>query len=433
MKRKSTILTAALIGTFGLGWSNLAAQNFDDYFEDRTLRLDYIFAGNNKQQTLYVDELCSFPGWAGRRHHLKELPLEGNGQITVCDVQTGDTIYRHSFSSLFQEWQSTEEAVRMNKSFENTFLVPFPQKPVDITVSLSNSHRQRTSEMTHRVDPKDILIRRLDNTPVPPYRYIRKAGDPKNCIDVAFVAEGYREDQMEQFYADCQVAMEAILSHEPFATLKDRFNFVAVGSPSADSGVSIPHDGVWKRTAVNSHFDTFYSERYLTTLHIKELHNLLSGIPYEHLVILANTEEYGGGGVFNSYTLTSSRHKTFRPVVVHEFGHSFAGLADEYFYDDEFEPMYPSDTEPWEQNITTLKNFETKWKDLLPAGTPIPTKPTGTDLYTRIGVYEGAGYQSKGVYRAYQECRMKINEAPVFCPVCVRAIDRLIRFYTENE
>ena len=432
MKRKSTILTAALIGTFGLGWSNLAAQNFDDYFEDRTLRLDYIFAGNNKQQTLFVDELCSFPGWAGRRHHLNELPLEGNGQITVCDVQTGDTIYRHSFSSLFQEWQGTEEAVRTDKSFENTFLVPFPKNPVDITIHLTDNHRKRTSELTHRVDPKDILIRQLDQAAVPPHRYIRKAGDPKNCIDVVFVAEGYREDQMEQFYADCQVATDAILNHEPFTTLKDRFNFVAVASPSADSGVSVPHNGIWKRTAVNSHFDTFYSERYLTTLHIKDLHNLLCGVPYEHIVVLANTEEYGGGGVFNSYTLTSSRHRTFRPVVVHEFGHSFAGLADEYFYDDEFEPMYPADTEPWEQNITTLKNFDAKWKDLLPAGTPIPTKPTGTDLYTHIGVYEGAGYQSKGVYRAYQECRMKINDAPVFCPVCVRAIDRLIRFYTEE-
>lgn len=432
MKRKSTILTAALIGTFGLGWSNLAAQDFDNYFEDRTLRLDYIFAGNNKQQTLFVDELCSFPGWAGRRHHLNELPLEGNGQITVCDVQTGDTIYRHSFSSLFQEWQGTEEAVRTDKSFENTFLVPFPKNPVDITIHLTDNHRKRTSELTHRVDPKDILIRQLDQAAVPPHRYIRQAGDPKDCIDVVFVAEGYREDQMEQFYADCQVATDAILNHEPFTTLKDRFNFVAVASPSADSGVSVPHDGIWKRTAVNSHFDTFYSERYLTTLHIKDLHNLLCGVPYEHIVVLANTEEYGGGGVFNSYTLTSSRHRTFRPVVVHEFGHSFAGLADEYFYDDEFEPMYPADTEPWEQNITTLKNFDVKWKDLLPAGTSIPTKPTGTDLYTRIGVYEGAGYQSKGVYRAYQECRMKINEAPVFCPVCVRAIDRLIRFYTEE-
>ena len=249
MKRKSTILTAALIGTFGLGWSNLAAQDFDNYFEDRTLRLDYIFAGNNKQQTLFVDELCSFPGWAGRRHHLNELPLEGNGQITVCDVQTGDTIYRHSFSSLFQEWQGTEEAVRTDKSFENTFLVPFPKNPVDITIHLTDNHRKRTSELTHRVDPKDILIHQLDQAAVPPHRYIRKAGDPKNCIDVVFVAEGYREDQMEQFYADCQVATDAILNHEPFTTLKDRFNFVAVASPSADSGVSVPHNGIWKRTA----------------------------------------------------------------------------------------------------------------------------------------------------------------------------------------
>ena len=236
---------------------------------------------------------------------------------------------------------------------------------------------------------------------------------------------------MPLFYKDCEVAVEALLDHEPFKSQQKHFNFVAVASESDDSGVSIPGKGIWKKTAVDSHFDTFYSDRYLTTLHLKQLHNLLAGVPYEHIVILANTENYGGGGIYNSYTLTSSRHESYRSVVVHEFGHSFAGLADEYYYDDEFEPMYPAGVEPYEQNITTLTDFDSKWKDMLPEGTPIPTPATGKDLYTKIGVYEGAGYQSKGVYRAFQDCRMKTNDAPVFCPVCVRILDRLIRFYTE--
>lgn len=413
------------------GVSELMAQNFEDYFEDRTLRLDYTFSGTNDRQELYVDQLCSFPGWAGRRHHLKELPLRGYGQIIVCDAASGDTIYTHSFATLFQEWQGTEEATRVQKSFENCFLVPYPKSRVNITVSLFNNRGEISSSMTHPVDPADILIRRLDDAPKTPFRYIRKNGTPEQCIDVAFVAEGYTAGQMEQFYKDCETAVEALVAHEPFKALQKHFNFVAVASESGDSGVSIPGKGIWKKTAVDSHFDTFYSDRYLTTLHLKQLHNLLPGVPYEHIIILANTENYGGGGIYNSYTLTSSRHKTFRQVVVHEFGHSFAGLADEYYYDDEFEPMYPAGVEPYEQNITTLTDFESKWKDLLPEGTAIPTPADGKDLYTKIGVYEGGGYQSKGVYRAFQDCRMKTNSAPVFCPVCVRILERLIHFYAD--
>lgn len=409
------------------------AQNFEECFEDSTLRLDYIFAGTNRTQDVFLDQLCAFPGWAGRRHHLNALPLNGNGQITVCDEASGDTLYRHSFSTLFQEWQSTEEAVKARKSFENTFLVPYPKRPVRIAVTLTDTHHRVCAEMTHRVDPKDILIRRPDTVNTP-FRYIRRQDDPSRCIDVVFVAEGYTETEAEKFYDDCAIATEAILSHEPFASLKDRFNFIAVAAPSEESGVSSPGKGVWKNTAVDSHFDTFYSKRYLTTLHLKQLHDLLSGIPYEHIVILANTDQYGGGGIYNSYTLTAAHHASFRPVVVHEFGHSFGGLADEYYYDDQYETMYPSDTEPWEQNITTLKDFSCKWKDMLADGTQVPTAPSGReeDLYTKIGVYEGAGYQSKGVYRPCQECRMKINAAPVFCPVCRRAMERLIRFYTEE-
>lgn len=415
----------------GLSAIPLAARDFDSCFDNRTLRLDYTFSGTNKQQLLFLDQLSSFSGWAGPRHNLDSLPLRGYGQILMCDAERGDTLYRKSFATLFQEWQGTEEATRVAKSFENSFLVPYPKKKVNITVSLFNNRGEVSSLMTHSVDPKDILIRNLDGVAVTPHRFIRQNGPADKCIDVALVAEGYTQDQMPQFYADCETAVQSILSHEPFKSQSSKFNFIAVASPSSDSGVSIPGQHIWKHTAVDSHFDTFYSERYLTTLHVKQLHDLLVGIPYEHLIILANTEQYGGGGIYNSYTLTSSRHATFRPVVVHEFGHSFAGLADEYYYDDEFEPMYPAGVEPYEQNITTLTDFGSKWKDLLPAGTEIPTRPTGSDVYTKIGVYEGGGYQSKGVYRAYQDCRMKTNEAPVFCPVCVRALDRLIRFYTE--
>ena len=286
------------------------------------------------------------------------------------------------------------------------------------------------TSFTHRVDPHDILIRRLDHAPIPPHRYLLRSGSAEDKIDVAIVAEGYTAQQADLFYADAQKAVNAILSHEPFKHMANQFNFVAVAAASADNDVSVPKEGLWRNTALSSHFSTFYSDRYLTTLHQRDLHNLLARIPYEHIIILANTDTYGGGGIYNAYMLTTAHHAKFEPVVVHEFGHSFAGLADEYYYDDQYENYYSSDREPWEQNLTTLKDFGAKWQDLLTRGTQIHT-PHNERKINRIGVYEGGGYMSKGVYRAYQDCRMKTNECAAFCPVCQRAITRMIDFYTK--
>lgn len=408
------------------------AQKFDEWFDPYTLRVDYIFAGDSASQAIYVDKLVRLPQWAGRRVNLDSLYLQGNGQLTLRDEATGRVIYRNAFSTLFQEWQATPEAAQVRKSFENPFLLPFPKKPALLTVELRNFRQDVTASLTHRIDPSDILIQRM-GAQAAPHRYLLRSGAPEQCIDVAIVAEGYTEAEMDVFYRDASAATEALFAHEPFATYKKRFNVVAVGVPSRDSGVSIPKKNSWKETALHSHFDTFYSDRYLTTLHLKQLHDVLAGIPYEHIIILANTDNYGGGGIFNSYTLTTTHNPQFRPVVVHEFGHSFGGLADEYAYDDQYVEYYPKDVEPWEKNITTLKDFASKWKHLVAPGTPVPTKPDGKKetIYTKVGAYEGAGYQSKGVYRACQECRMKINGAPGFCPVCREAIGGLIRFYTE--
>lgn len=431
MRRILSLLSLMALGL----WAG--AQDFDTHFMDRTLRLDYSFCGTARSQEIYLDEMCQSPGWYGRRGHLAELLLVGNGQITVTDTTGTDTLYRHSFSTLFQEWQTSEEASRVRRSFENVFLIPFPRHAVDVTVTLSDTHNRETSRLRHRVNPEDILIRRIGEQGVLPWRYIHQAGDPREKIDVAIVAEGYTQEEMPRFYEDCQAAVQALLGHEPFRSLGVDFNFVAVPSASVQSGISVPHDGLWVQTALGSHYDTFYSERYLTTLRLRRLHDVLAGVPYEHIIILANTETYGGGGIYNSYMMSSAHHATAPVVLVHEFGHSFAGLADEYYYDDQYEPMYPADTEPWEPNLTTLVDFSSKWADLLPAssagarlvqGWPVSAED-GRDIYTHVGLYEGGGYQSRGVYRPTQDCRMKTNEAPVFCPVCDRSIRRLVDFY----
>ena len=425
------------ISLFCLGIASfltVQAQNFSDWFEEKTLRTDYIFTGNARQQEVCLDELSMLPQWAGRRHHLNELPLAGNGEITMKDKATGTVIYRTSFSSLFQEWLGEEEATRVKKGFENSFLLPFPKKEAIVTISLKNAHQQVSASLTHEIRPDDVLIHQRGTAHITPHRYIHQSGSLEDCIDVAILAEGYTEAEMDLFYQDAEATCEALFSHEPFKKLKNRFNLVAVASPSADSGVSIPLKDEWKSTAVSSHFSTFYSDRYLTTSRVKSIHNWLAGIPYEHVIILANTDTYGGGGIYNSYTLTTAHHPQFKPVVVHEFGHSFGGLADEYAYTDAPSPLYPYSIEPWEQNITTMVDFESKWKDMVPEGTPVPTpaKTQESEMYTSVGVYEGAGYTTKGIYRPATECRMKINEAPAFCPVCQRALERLILFYTEK-
>ena len=395
---------------------SIQAQRFEDYFEDRTLRLDYTFCGDTNHQQIYVDELTALPRWFGRHQRLAELPLKGNGQITVRSKTDGKVIYRHSFSSLFQEWLSTTESKHTQKSFENVFLIPYPKQPVVITVELRDYHDSILAMMTHTVDPTDILIRKAGERLVTPYVTLQQAADTTQCIHVAYVAEGYQQDEMNIFLDDCRMAMESLFSHEPFRQMQDRFNMVAVMSPSDESGTSWPAKGIWKKTVLGSHFDTFYSDRYLTTLHLKKLHDVLAGTPYEHIIILVNTDHYGGGGIFNSYNLTYAHGPQFRPVVVHEFGHSFGGLGDEYPYGND-DPIYFPDTEPWEPNLTTKCDFNGKWEDLVKEG--------------KAGLIEGGGYLSKGVWRGFENCRMRTNEEPEFCLVCQQALIRLIDFYTK--
>ena len=411
--------------------SSTLAQVFDDHIADKTLRVDYIFNGNASGQAICLDGLSALPTWAGRKHHLAELPLQGNGQIIMRNAASGKTIYTTSFSSLFQEWLETDEARNVTKGFENTFLLPYPLQPVEIEITLLDPRCNVRASMKHIVHPNDVLIEQKGNSHITPHKYLLHNDSPEKCIDVAILAEGYTLQEMQTFYEDADIACKSIFDHEPFKSMKKRFNVVAVASPSTDSGVSVPRLNEWKHTAFGSHFSTFYSDRYLTTSRVKAIHDALAGIPYEHIIILANTEEYGGGGIYNSYTLTTAHHPMFRPVVVHEFGHSFGGLADEYFYDnDVMTDTYPLDIEPWEQNISTQVDFAAKWKDMLSENTPVPTPAEVSENYP-TGVYEGGGYSAKGIFRPAENCRMRTNEYPAFCPVCQRALRRIIEFYTE--
>lgn len=426
MKIHFIVLTAALLVA-----NSLSSQNFSDYFVDKTLRIDYLLTGDAKQQDICLDEISALPQWAGRRHHLAELPLQGCAQVIVRDSLSHNRIYTTSFSSLFSEWLSTDEAKTVKKGFEHTVLLPYPLHTVEIETNLCDAYGKTVAHIKHFVNPKDILIHTKGNNHVTPHQYLLQNGDYARCIDVAILAEGYTAAEANTFYHDAKEACESLFSYEPFKSMKKRFNVVAVASPSIESGISVPGNHLWKNTAFLSHFNTFYSDRYLTTTHLKLINDALAGIPYEHIIILANTETYGGGGIYNDFTLTAAHHPMFRPVVVHEFGHSFGGLADEYFYEgDVMDNTYPLSVEPWEPNITTRVHFESKWQDMLKTETPVPT-PAKDRLKYPIGVYEGAGYAEKGIYRGSFDCRMRSNQSTAFCPICQRALKRLINFYTE--
>ena len=414
----------------------VSAQSFSDYFANKTLRIDYVFAGNAENQIVALDELATSDGWAGRRVNLDKIPVRGNGELKLIDAKSGKTIYRTSFSSLFQEWLVTDEASQTTKSFEATFLVPFPKQEVFAEITLLDNKGEKQTSLRHRIEPDDKLIRNMNGREMSHHEYLLKSGSAEECIDIAIVAEGYTAEDMDIFMRDARTACDEIFRYEPFASHKEKFNVVAVKIESKQSDVSVPQDGVWRQTALNSNFHTFYSPRYLTTNSVHLIHDSLVGIDYEHLIILANTDTYGGGGIYNSYTLTTAHNPQFKPVVVHEFGHSFGALADEYFYEqaDHTENTYDLKYEPWEQNITSLVDFESKWKDMLDKRTSVPTEPTDKrkEKYI-VGVYEGGGYMTKGMYRPAVVCRMRDNVATQFCPVCQRAIERIIIYNTEQE
>lgn len=457
---------------------SLGAQSFDDYFVDATMRLDYVFAGDANRQEIYLEHVMRQDRWAGRKSRLAEKFLNGNGQLVVRDHKSGDTIYVWTFSTLFQEWLQYDEAKRVKRAFESSYNIPYPRDVVDITITLTDNRQKVTTSMTHTIDPKDMLIKHLSDNGIP-YHYIWKGKSQKSlqnqkqdsaskrnyiptpydplkdvditgCVDLAILAEGYTQAEMGKFYSDCERAVEALFAWEPFRSLKDKFNVVAVAAPSLQSGPTVPHQGIYVNTAVGCHYDTFYSDRYLTSQDMHRVYDLLSGVPFEHIMVLVNTDTYGGGGIYNQVTFATSDHPTFAQVFVHEFGHSYGGLGDEYAYDDMDSEWYPKDVEPWEPNLTTLHDFASKWQDLMPKKQPVPTPldPNVPNFRTMdhndakqvarlnactqvVGVFEGAGYQSKGCYRPAQECRMKINEVRDFCPVCSRAIRQITEFYTD--
>ncbi len=283
------------------------------------------------------------------------------------------------------------------------------------------------SLLTVEIDPVSIFI---DRSPLKKnqIRSILKNGETADKVDLVFLAEGYTSEEQDKFFRDAERFTGYLFNTAPFDTRKDDFNVWAVGLVSEETGTSISGEGIYKNTALNSGYYTFGVDRYLTTPDMKTIRDAVWNVPCDAIFILVNTDRYGGGGMYNFYAIGTSDNERTPHVFVHEFGHSFAGLADEYFSSEvAYTDFYSLTHEPWEPNITTLVRFKDKWQDLVAAGTPVPT-PLEPEYMDKPGVFEGGGYVAKGIYRPMDHCMMR-DYAP-FCPACSRAIQQMIDFLT---
>ena len=404
--------------------------HFDDYFEDKTLRFDYFHSGDKESDFYSFDELIEEPYWGGSKVNLIDKFSYGKYKFEVYDAASNQLIYSRGYSTLFNEWQTTEEAKHTTRTFSETVTFPFPKKPVIIKFYGANKKNEWIKKFEYNIDPENYFIKPERAADYEKFEVLN-SGDPAMKVDIVIIPEGYTKDEMNLFKEDCKKFAGYLFNSSPFRENKNKFNIWGIEAPSVESGTDIPKENIWKKTLVNSNFYTFETERYLMTTDNKTLRNVASNAPYDQIYILANSSKYGGGAIYNHYSISVTKDKNFEFIITHEFGHGFTSLADEYWTSDvAYQDFYSLDVEPTDPNLTTLVDFDSKWKDLVEDGIPIPT-PNTDGFKEKVGAFEGGGYVEKGIYRPMYDCSMRSIKIDGFCPVCKRAIQQMINFYAE--
>lgn len=418
---------------FMVVWQPLVAQEdalMSDSFMSQTLRLEMVFTGHANDMSVSLLQLRQDPHWGGPRKLLVSPFDYGDFRIEVKLAGTDSVIYKDGFSTLFEEWQTTAEAKEKERAFLQSIRMPMPAVPVEVFISKRNWDglwEERWHELINPNNP--MIIKETCNEAQ--VASIQKSDKP-NPVDLVFLAEGYTQEEKSRFIDDVEAFSQFLFRQEPFEALQAYFSVTAVFVPSPESGTDIPGEGIFKETPMESSFYTFGSERYLTSSAIPSIRKVASKVPYDAMVILVNDDKYGGGGIFNLYAIQSAHHSLSKIVFVHEFGHSFGGLADEYYNSSvSYESYFNLNIEPWQPNITTRKNFAKKWGAMLNKHTPVPT-PRTPEYNEKVGVFEGGGYVSKGVYSPMMDCRMKSNAALGFCPVCQQAIREMVLYLSDE-
>lgn len=425
MKKNIIFATLLLVLTSG----NIFAQ-FDKYFENKSLRIDYIHSGNYKEESFKLEQLIEKDIWAGSRVNLIDAFDYGKYRIMVYDKAEHKLIYSRTYSTLFAEWRTTEEGKKIDKSFSETMLIPYPKKPVNIVFQSRDSMNTCQNVDSVYVDSKKDFLKKVEKNQNKVVK-LHYSGVVCKKLDIVIIADGYALQDSTKMRKDLKRISSYILHASPFNKNKKKLNIWGVETVSEQSGINDPISKTFIKTAVGSSFNTIESDRYLMTLENKTLHNQLNNAQYEQIIIMCNTQKYGGGGIYNFYCAIAAKNIVANYLIHHEFGHSFAGLGDEYYTSEvTVENFYPVNIEPWEPNLTTLVNFGSKWNKMLNKKTPIPT-PVEEKYEKIIGVYEGGGYVEKGVYRPFIDCTMKSLIYNSYCPVCTKATEDMIKFYSK--
>lgn len=448
--------------------------NFDEYFIDKTMRLDYYHSGSSTEEHFAYDRTVSDGIWAGNRKNLIDKLGLGLYFFKVIDAKTNVLLYSQGFASIFGEWQTIPEADSLWGTFHESIRFPWPKKPVTILLEKRDSLNAFKTIWTAFVDPSSVTVNPADLTHSETVDIIKESGPASEKVDIVILGDGYSKNEMEKLRKDAKRLSNVLLESEPFKVRSSDINIRLVETPSAVSGVCKPHPGVFRRTPLSAQFGSFDSERYVLSYDNKTLRDVASAVPYEFMVILVNERTYGGGGIFNLYTTVSADNKFADYIMVHEFGHHMAALADEYYTSAVSYEIPPITVEPWETNVTALfdKN-NLKWKDIVSPGIPIPTpwnkdefdlfgqqvqktrdslrkakveesvmetlfnkQMKQEDLYfatekykDAVGAFEGANYQQKGMYRSQLDCIMFTRHMK-FCKVCRHTIEMVIDQYT---
>lgn len=417
------VLLFLLIPSFVMG-----QPAFDKWFEEKSFRFDFQLGGNANEARVFPQQMKQEPYWAGSFNHLTDSFDYGTYKLKIIDAESNQLIYSKGFSTLFQEWQTTAEAKTMDRMFYHCLIFPYPRKAFQLHIEARQWEGDFKNIYRVEIDPNDYFIIREAPADYETVELLMN-GDPSKKVDLVILPEGYTADEMDKFLDDARRVSSYLFGEEPFKSAKEHFNVRAVLTPSVESGTDLPGKGVYRNTFFNSTFYTFDIDRYLTTEDMKAIHDAASTVPYDHVYVLVNSELYGGGGIYNFLNICTAGNPHTREVFVHEFGHGFAGLGDEYYSSSvAYEGFYNPEIEPWEPNLTTRVDFDSKWQWAIQDTIPVPT-PRNTRYLNTVGVYEGGGYQAKGIFSPFINCRMKSNDAKGFCPVCTDAIQRVIDFH----
>ncbi len=451
--------------------------NYASYFADQTMRVDYYHTGTATVEYFSLDQAYLSTPWAGSKINLVDTLNLGKYLLKVFDVATNQLIYSRGFASIFGEWQTTDEARQgVLRSFHETMLFPMPKRLVQVVIATRDQRMIFHDQFSTVIDPNSRFVSREVRTPKLPVFDLFVNGPTDKKVDILILGDGYTAQEMAKFHQDVEHHIGVLFQTAPFKERKQDFNVRAIEVISQESGIDEPEKKIWKNTALGCSFNSLDSPRYVLTSENKVLRDIASAAPYDFLFVLFNNNRYGGGGIFQLYATCFSGTDVAGEdwqadyVFVHEFGHSFAGLGDEYYSSSvSYIDFYPPGVEPWEPNVTALVDKDNlKWRKLLEPQPPLPTpwdktaydsletirgKLDRSDMakyyrdrdaifaqekellkrqqyWQRVGAYEGAGYSSKDLYRPYLDCRMFSLSLVDFDPVCKAAIERMINFYS---